>query len=543
MGSSVSVPTEAGETDEESLQALDHSHTTVLMTCFDFFQRGYYNGTLRYVPATIFSLGKIAQAAGQDILGINKILEDFGSTNPYVNDGLLAFLVSINLFITISTRADKIFEYCLLAKVYWVEDLSAIEAHVDISKSYVLDARTQRLYKVDIEPSKRNEVSLSAAGKALLNALFDRIQTELLESDLGVRPWLVSEAFNAQYHSQLSDILRHHSFPEDWQWPAKRTFDVLYIFCAISTFFAGMAAYLSGVTLAQLINVKINAKLGNGYLVAMGTYVAVCAVMAYLSFNLDTMRRFVTRFCSSLNEGLHKGDYGIPVRVMQWTVAMTFLGVFASAGMAYFVAKNSTAIFPWVKHWSNQEKDILIFSNVVVSFFPSIFNFASGCYSQLLNASKTHGAAHPTRITAVTGAIGTSVLIDSIANCFGTFIGTRDLLEVLFNGQKSPFISQIILGVAIIAASSNAFLNYGMTMTGTEDTFKKWNDYFYGPGDQEGYVPLLAAQTLLEVDSIAVAPGERFEGGMGGVVANTPKTEDAMLFIVSVENPLLNSNV
>lgn len=519
MGSYASVLSEA---DEENLRALDSRQATVLTAPPSYLQQVYYDGTLRYVPAALFSFGKIAQAAGQDILGINKILEDFGSTNPYVNDGLLAFLVGINLFINISTRANKIFEYCLLAKVYWVEDLSAIEAHVDISKSYVLDARTRQLYKVDIEPSKRNVVSLSTAGKAKLGDLFDCIQRELLDDTLGVRqPWPVSQAFNAQHHSQLSAILRHHSFPEDWQWPAKTTFGVLYTFCAVSTFFAGMAAYLSGVTLAR----QADANLANAYLVAMGAYVACCAVMAYLSFNLEAMRRFVTRFCTSLNNGLYNGDYGIPVNVMQWTVAMTFLGVFASAGMAYFVAKNSTAIFPWIKSWSDQEKDLLIASNVVVSFFPSIFNFSAGCYSQLLNASQTHGEVHPTGITAVTLAIATLVLIDSVANCFGTFIGTRDLLEILFNGKKSAFSSQIILGITIIASSSNAFLNFGMTMTGTEDTFKKWNDYCYGPGGKDGYRPLLAEQT---VHDNVTPPGIGFNAGMGGLVSKMPKVEDAV---------------
>jgi hypothetical protein len=187
------------------------------------------------------------------------------------------------------------------------------------------------------------------------------------------------------------------------------------------------------------------------------------------------------------------------------TVAMTIFGVFASAGMAYFTAKNSVEIVPWIKNWRARSKQWLIFSNVGVSFFQSIFNFAAGCYNQLLNASQARSAAHPTPITGVTVAIAILVLIDSVANCFGTFIGTRDLLEVMFNHRKSAFNSQIILGVTIIAASSNAFLNFGMTMTGTEDTFKKWNEYCYGPIDKEGYQSLLTAQSGQEGE--APTPG------------------------------------
>lgn len=514
MISSTSVPTLA---DEENQLSLDPSQVTVLTVLLDCLQEAYYDGSLRYVPAALFSLGKIAQAAGQDIFGINKILEDFGSSNPYVNGGLLAFLVGINLFINISTRANKIFEYCLLAKVYWVENLSAVGADVDISKSYVIDAGTQQLYKVDLEPSKRNLVSLSAVGTTKLKALCSRIQKELLVAAMtDSEPFLVSNAFNADYHSQLSDMLRHHSFPEDWQWPAKRAFDFLYTFCAISTFFAGMAAYLSGVTLAQ----QLDHKMANGYLIAMGGYVACCAVLAYVSFNLDAMRRSVTRFCTSLNNGLYKGSYGIPVRVMQLTVAMTTLGIFASAGMAYFAAKNSVAIAPWIKNWRKQEQEWLIFGNVGVSFFPSIFNFAAGCYSQLLNASQARRAAHRTRITGVSLAIAFLVLVDSVANCFGTFIGTRDLLETLFNSRKSDFNSQVILGITIIASSSNAFLNFGMTMTGTEDTFKKWNDYYYGPSDKAAYQSLLATHN----DQAKEAPGTAIPVGLGQFNAHVAST-------------------
>ena len=54
------------------------------------------------------------------------------------------------------------------------------------------------------------------------------------------------------------------------------------------------------------------------------------------------------------------------------------------------------------------------------------------------------------------------------------------MLEKFFNPQDSQETSEILLGVTILITASNIFLNFGMIMTGTEETFQKCNNWCGG---------------------------------------------------------------
>ena len=454
----------------------DNSHCT---------DKIYYNHTLRYPLATFYSIGKLFQAAGQDTLGILRLFAYLKSTDAPTNDSLLAILVSINFLINLSTRANKIFEYCLLPTVYWISNINTISKDDGIT-GYIIDGKTDALYHMRINLDDPKLINLADTGERQL--------IEFKTTVLSKRPTLIEEQnifeisqhFTAEEYSKFNKIIKKRDLPSNWNMPTKLLYFFLYSGCAISTVFSGMTAYLSGVTLGK----ACYSKLSSDWEIVIGSYVALCAILAYVSFNLKTMRKSVTDTCQSFNDGISGKGYGIPVRAMQWTILTTFCGVFASFGMAYFSMSNAVTVLPWIKTLPIEWQNAIIYTNVVISFFPSVFNFASGCYTQIKNITpkntdenidfSQHALSFFGRLTWVTLLLSFMILIDSTSNSFGTFLGTNELLEKFFNPQDSQETSEILLGVTILITASNIFLNFGMIMTGTEETFQKCNNWCGG---------------------------------------------------------------
>lgn len=482
--------------DEENL--LPKTAKSAVVSASSLTDTIYYHPKLRYPIATLFSLGKLFQAAGQDTLGILKLLVYFHSRNQSLNDSILAPLVTINAFINLSTRANKIFEYCLLPKVYWTVNLSQLNLEeLEIKKSYIIDQANYTLHYVDIDTHRHRKIHLRDAGQRQLTQLVQKVVDDqnFASSERTIRE--ISQYFSADSYDQFYEINKKRELPPNWEWTTKLLYTFLYGGCAISTVFSGATAYLSGVTLAK----ACYSKLPKNVALFIGSYVALCAIIAYISFNVKTMRGHVKNTCDSFNSGMYLGNFNIPVRAMRWTLVTTSLGVLASAGMAYFSMKNAVKVLPWVKDLPENAQETLIYINVIISFFPSIFNFAAGCYTQLKKVIPEkaeenisiyqHLSPFSRQLNCATLALTFCILIDSTANSFGTFLGTEELLEKFFNPHESATNSQVLLAITLLITTSNIFLNFGMTMTGTEEAFQVCNQCIYGRNKNVMYAPLL----------------------------------------------------
>lgn len=467
-----------------------------------------YSSHLRYLPAILFTLGKLFQAAGQNMLGVNKTSEAYGF-NENLRLGLIVTLTTINVWINVSTRATKIFEYFLLPKIYFTPDISNFKSagkHNSIN-GYIVTHTIPKNNTLCVYHCSNNEyryIKLNFTGNKILNSLKIRILA-LYDAKSPQSPL----NFSANDLGLFTGALDHETRPDtQWLWQSNSIYYAFYFMCSFSTIFSSMTAYLSSITLTNLFHPSLPeiAK------IIIGSYVVTCCTVAYVTFNLAMMQKSVTNFCQSLNDGLTTGDFGIPVKAMNRTILYSIPGIAAGAGMAYFTTTRSVHIFPGIKTAPKWLKIMIVFTNVVVSIFPSIFNFSSGCFTLL---KKTYPEKTTLAILEATPQPPSTlaeyiakilIFIDSASNALGGFIGTRDLLE-LMNTTHNPTISLIVLITSIVIAMSNVFLNYGMSKNGSE-TMIHWMNAcchsnahpslnkqyaFFSPSNQkynEAYAPL-----------------------------------------------------
>lgn len=352
---------------------------------------------------------------------------------------------------------------------------------------YLIDLSSHNLYRLTAEGKSLTAMVLEPTGQNLLQKLAQELKS--FAPDWGQEKTIktVTYALRGRHFQQLLSALNHQQrVHENWVWQAQLAYQLCYRMCQLSLLFSMMSAYLSGVTLAKFVYEKTPPTWQN----AAGVNVMVCAAVAYLSFNLQSMEASITNFCQSLHDGLTTGDYGIPVKTMRYTLATTIWGVLAGAGMAYFSAAKAVDVLqlntnlPKGFEWA---PNVIIYGNVVVSLFPSVFNFMAGCYAQfkkLLGEDMAGGHFHTVSPSSFAASLFIAQLcLDSLANTAGAFLGVDNLVHKLLakileacGVAYSPNVMfGIVLTLNLIASLSNTFLSFGMTMIGSNRAFQNLN--------------------------------------------------------------------
>ncbi len=266
----------------------------------------YYNAYLRYALACTFVVGKIIQAAGQNIIGVTKSLAMVPGINPWSVTVITALLTLINVGVNLSTRAHSIFKGLALNQIYLVENLNTDFIDKVPKGSYVVvSSEPGALYKKNND-TEMLSLGLSKVGESTFFAFREKLDTYFREKTYpdSQSPYLITYELAshipdalALFSQTLNNQSQENAYESNSAWS---TFVFCYSICCVSTVFAALNAYLSGVTLVDNFFPETPEK----EQIPVGFFVLICSTMSYLFFNLAKMYTNVSVFCDGIDAGL-----------------------------------------------------------------------------------------------------------------------------------------------------------------------------------------------------------------------------------------------
>ncbi len=300
----------------------------------------YQSYTLRLLLATLMSGGKLMQAAALNAIGLNAFLAKFSTLTPEEATPIVMFFIFINMLVTGATRISELYNYFLPAQIklppiYLTAEL--ISESSNFPEGYLLCLEDEILYKKDNAAAESKIVVLGAEDQQLLQLLIQAIHEKdpLSNSDFmadGDPYRLIDKILTAEHlvlfkHLNVArPLLIHRTLT------ASRLYAILYVICCCSVPIASINSYLLGnYFVAQFTrSIEKNVQL------SIGLFVLLCSTVSYLNFNLPKMKKGIQNLCLSIDEGLLTGNYGIPKKAMELTIALTFFGIIANVGLAIF---------------------------------------------------------------------------------------------------------------------------------------------------------------------------------------------------------------
>ncbi len=421
---------------------------------------------LRVLLASFFSGGKIIQSAGLNVIGVNSLLVRFTHFNATASIPIMLFFMMIDVLATGATRAPKIYHYFLpqkkaLTALYAsaldfseTDDL-ADSADIDLRGCFVFSLRDQKLYRIDRNNRSQRATSLSRHDQQLLEELHLAISNHLV----GNQEEDILSAGNA--HSLLVDALsvellalfiakRNAAASLPYGVIARSVYYVFYTLCCLSVPFSLLNGYVSGYSLTD----TADSTLVESVKITLGVLVAISAIVSYLNFNLAKMHEGVKAFCQSLDDGLVKGNFGIPKKAMLITLMSTVLGILSGIGWSYLITAKSLDSFPPAHYLTPAWKTVFIVSNAFISIFPSVFASAFSSYELI----KQYFPENPVEAIPVASRYPhyaiLIMLIDSFSSTVGGFTGSLMIIDAYTDVQTQQ---NVINGLIALAALS--FLN------------------------------------------------------------------------------------
>lgn len=612
----------------------------------------YYDYHVRYAVSCGFGVGKVAQAAGQVLFGLIKMLDNYGIHDPRLCLTIEISFTAINAIINASTRVSPIFATNLPANAYFAEDLkvqdhkyqllamtpsvsgsvgklakdpdapkdtpfqvyigfeatrlnyraTGMEAvsyltyddigvpvgtsfntlqdfesyrfaflkkiyfkghipklsfsseplnaytgdlYLDDPNTYIFDDKTATLYQI-IAVGKAYGVvpcDFNHKGAEKFTTLLQELVAQHgdLENPQKITPLSNYGAPDTQFLRSFATVLANIESEKHFSLSTQIFYFIGNKACQLSSVFSAMTAYLSGVTLIQYLLPNLT----DAELEVAGSLVALCAFVAYLNFNLPKMYGGVKAF----SQGLEQFRWGCPSTAVTATLCGTSLGVAAGAGMAFFATKHSVEIFPLTRALPDNVKFAIVMTNVVNSIFPSTFGFSFSCYSLMTKLFPpenpffiNQAAAKPAAsMAAATALMACLVLLDSLSNAAGSFLGVEELIETyLFK------MATAVLIAALCICASNTFLNFGFAITGTNKAVGKLAKGFEAVSDccaREDTVddqgirdPLLLDQTVPQGigDVTGTPPSQLVSRGARGTGNITRADSDTASLVESV---------
>ena len=269
----------------------------------------YYSYYLRTALAFIFIFGKIFQAAGQNVIGLDASEDKVPGILPSEAMAMTVVLTLINILVNASTRATNIYDFFLPSKMFIVDKLP-LPKGVDFSNSYIISLEGQgSLHKMGKNGCQ--SVALNDVGKQAFHDFCQALNDEFASEDNdtyfrdGKNYRQINGELSAQHLSIFSKVESNiESKPYESNLVAL-AFAAIYSVCWLSMPFSCLSAYLSALTLVEkFLSVAI------AYEIEIGLGVAFCAGVAYSNFNLPKMHDGVSALCRTLDEGMSQ-DYSL----------------------------------------------------------------------------------------------------------------------------------------------------------------------------------------------------------------------------------------
>lgn len=239
--------------------------------------------------------------------------------------------------------------------------------------------------------------------------------------------------------------------------PVKGLYYSLLTLGYLSTPFSALNSYLSGIT---LINTMTD--LDEDSRMALASFITVCSMMSYYSFNLHKMHKNIARCCHALTERLHGQPFGLSVKTTIVTLINSVFGVIAGIGTSYISTSKSLELFPLTQDIDDQTKTTTILVSVIASIFSSTFIFGISAYDQVKTQLETPASPHHTH-HPVPYYAKTMVMIDSVINSLIGFIGIIHLLSSV-SGTRENDWRLVIAGV--LPLLNNIFMNFSLGLVG-----------------------------------------------------------------------------
>jgi hypothetical protein len=140
-----------------------------------------YFAKLRYIPPTMVTAGKVIQAAGVNLFGVQKTFEAYNWTNDNAKIAITAISMMASICSTLGTRGIKNFEYFLLPNIYFTKTALkdgksfALARPGLLQENYIISSgnNTYSLFKI-LDNGKLKEYDLNDCDLCLMSEIGEK---------------------------------------------------------------------------------------------------------------------------------------------------------------------------------------------------------------------------------------------------------------------------------------------------------------------------------------------------------------------------------
>ena len=240
-----------------------------------------YSAHLRYVPPTIATAGKVIQAAGVNLFGVQKTFEAYDWTNHNAIMAIKIILMISSIFSTLGTRGIKNFEYFLLPNIHFTDialhdgESCSLYRPALLQENYIISSgdNTYSLFKI-LDNGKLKKYTLNDEATSSLEELYNAYKTDEASS-------LKNLDINGL--KKFDEIKKQKQLATDWSPIVQGLYWFIYIPCVISMIFSTMVAFLAGTTLAAEFGIPKKSSSAFIY------YATASNAVSYCTFNLTTI--------------------------------------------------------------------------------------------------------------------------------------------------------------------------------------------------------------------------------------------------------------
>lgn len=439
--------------------------------------------------ATIFSVGKISQTAGLNVIGITAIFTKFPTNIDYLPIVVTIICVIADILTTSATRVPKIYEFFLNSKfhfadVYLVNEYPLPQA-VNLSNGYILCSENITLHKITTSTVEAEEIPLNIANKHKLDTLLrDLSQQLLLGTDTNSFPdeqpyRFISDRLSDQQVEWLHEVTQPAYIPSYDTTTATVVHHFCYTMSQLSVPISFIQAYLSGINFVEFIfqtELDITAQYG------IGVSIGLSATLSYVLFNLPKMRDGVTAFAKGLDNILtQRKSIGIPNKTIVITLLTVTAGIIAYFGLSYLLMKQIVfCTFPITQIWPSKFKESIVMCCAIISLFAGTFSLAYSSYELI---KKSFQDCHPSSAPQYPSYAIVIAFCDSVGTTSGGFIGILLLNETYLNVGHGRYSTAALFAFSIYCYLSNVLMYFSLAMVDSMNTITAINEFISKLGD------------------------------------------------------------
>lgn len=408
----------------------------------------HYSYALRFLLATIFSLGKIAQVSGQLLFGFQQTVISFGYTEKPLWLSVLAWsLVANNVLINATVRVYPIFRALLPPAVYWQARYQPV-LRIPHDALIIMGDNSEILYKWLHKSQTLKELQLTDQGKEYAASFYQCLSLRVdLQTSESSEPVLISSYLDAHLLQLLAKIDRHTLTDlMPYSWGTKILYNNLLVLCYLSPLFLGMSAYVSGVTLANALYAGFSPK----EQMLLGGSLALCTVVAYWYFQLALMFNGLRACCDSLQLWHEGKGLGLNVHAMSITLLTGFGGIPYGLGLGYLSTRTCLELFPMTAQAPSEVKETLLAMSLLTAAAGSVFIFSYCMYRVTAGSLQRRESSLARSRVSTPYYAWLMMAIDSTAISLGGFAGIRLLLTGLLGTRPDPLLFQSVLSASVL---------------------------------------------------------------------------------------------